>query len=202
MSTTITNTKECKMCGSSNNIELEYYHGSELEIVENNENTDKECKECKESVNHYLCIDCMASIICICTCKKEQNQEPTRLTFICPCEVITKEKFTYKPCYFDIESFDKLNDKYFNKINDEYYAIEGCRGCRFQKRDIQQNIYTAMHAAIEYCMFKQINVDSADSADNAVSSSKFVYQGDSLDSDFVEACNRIGIKLGDPIDIN
>ncbi len=182
-----TEEKLCQLCGTNENLDLEYFHGSENQIVD--VTVTKETKQEKEvGPKHYLCNDCMLSVLTICTCTKKQNSRPEILTFICPCD---SDKSIYTPCYFPIK---ELNPKYIRKINDEFYVMEGCRGCKYQTKDIQKNIYIALQSAVDFCMFRKEKL--SENLEEVL-----VYQGDSLDDDFVKACDKIGITLGEPVDI-
>jgi hypothetical protein len=134
---------------------------------------------------HYMCIDCMETVLMICACDKELNKEPDKAFYICPCA-----DSVYEPVYIDIDTDAKRKslEKYLTQFKDNIYGIPCCRGCKYTKKDIQKNINIGLKAAIDYCMYKQTD-------------DGFEYQGDSLDESYVLACEKLGWSIGTPVDL-
>ncbi len=136
---------------------------------------------------HHMCIDCMETVLMICACDKELNVEPNKVFYICPCK-----DSVYEPVYIDIDTDSKKKslEKYMTQFRDNIYGIPCCRGCKYSKKDIQKNINIGLKSAIDYCMYTKC-------ADNE----SFAYQGDSLDTAYVEACEKLGWSVGAPVDL-
>lgn len=177
-------------------------------MVENKENKEIECIVCGcndvedidyiflhenslKNENHYLCKECMETTLVVCTCKKNLNEEPTELMFVCPCD---SQKNVYTNIYIDINNNVANYEHFisylthFNKEYNGYYGISGCRGCRYTRQQIEKNINIALKSAIDYCMYtKKENI--------------YEYKGDSLEQEFVNACDKFGINIGTPVNI-
>ena len=164
----------CIVCGSDEDIDYVFFHKSEKE---------------NSGENHYLCRDCMETTLVVCTCKKNLNEEPKEVMYVCPCD---SQKNVYTSMYVDISSENKENIEHFKSFlthfNKEYYGIAGCRGCRYTKQQIEKNINIALKSAIDFCMYSK-------------KEDLLEYKGDSIEQDFINACEKFGINLGTPVDI-
>lgn len=142
-----------------------------------------------------ICSDCQKKFIepQVCTCDKALNEVPKTL--------LINESYIK---ISDYSEFLKLLKKYAVIKDIEYFIIDGCRGCKFSKEQIEKDYTTAERAAITACIYKKINnvgqlVDETNAEKDTLSA--MVYCGDSLDDDFISYAKSIGGITSDPLDI-
>jgi hypothetical protein len=126
----------------------------------------------------------------ICTCNKKLNEKPEIIIINGEYNKIEK-----------IPQFYKFLKKWQTTDNKEYYILDGCRGCKFTKIEIETKYDIAEKSAITACIFKKFvnvgeiiddigNEDNENSRKNELNA--MVYCGDSLDDNFVEYTKSIG----------
>jgi hypothetical protein len=143
---------------------------------------------------HIMCDTCLKDFIRVCTCEKPFKEEPTVITVLCPCSD-DSDGTNITRLYFDIDHEQFL--KLLSNWNEDYYIIEGCRGCRFSVKDIQNQFKVGLQAAIEACVYKKFDIDSgSEGTDTHQKYSAMKYQSDALDDDFVNAYTKICESMG------
>lgn len=132
---------------------------------------------------HRMCKDCLKDYVKVCTCEKIFNKNPSRLSIVCPCPDSSATTFQMY-LNFPLENLMIFLQNY----KDNYYLFECCNGCKYTEKQICEDPVIGGYSAMTHCVYSK-NGDS------------FVYEGDVLDENYVNAIKQAGIKLADPVDI-
>jgi hypothetical protein len=183
----------CVLCGSTEitDLGLSFTHCVGTDDYRKSAGEKLQLNEVHE--NHVMCDTCLKDFIRVCTCEKPFKEEPKVITVLCPCASSSSDEITR--LYFDIEHDQFL--KLLSNWNEDYYIIEGCRGCRFSIKDIQNQFKIGLQAAIEACVYKKFEIDSgSEGSETHQKYSAMKYQSDALDDDFVNAYSKICETMG------
>lgn len=172
------NEIECFICGSN-------------EIPDISKKIFHKC----EKGNHYFCEICLKDSLRICTCHKNISEIPKIIVLNCPCTMYTEPdqeeevKRDFSREYFDIfsnetdkktdigESFPSLLTDWYGK----YKVMSCCRGCLYERNEIQTNVQIAAFSSIQTCIYDLNNV----------------YLNDEIDQNFINALPKDLVqKLG------
>jgi hypothetical protein len=137
-----------------------------------------DCKSTIESPYKY-CKDCIKLRLRICTCEKEF------ITGI-PCTILINKDYYPFP--------DNPPNYFFTNIKGNIWGIKGCRGCKYKEDEILADINKSVKMSISSCIYQKIFNEEKQL-------NEFEYMSDALDPNFEKHVLSLGIKLGEPANI-
>lgn len=154
----------------------------------------------------YQCDECIKGSVLMCTCDKKLNENPKTISIYFPdddddvsgsAEENVNDKITenfYDPKYRVL--FEINHDHFIGLLKDlnaEYKMLEGCRGCKFTREQIEKDYATAERSAITACVYKPFKVNATMKG--------LTYCGDALDEAFIAAVEKNGQSMGKPVNL-